>query len=249
MHYIWHTQEDSKVRSSHAANDGEIFAWDQAPEGGKHPSEDYGCRCWAEPYISNGTILKEDSEQNVIWKKNDKKPAWDNGDLWNHYNQGNGQAVVLSDIGLLEEVIDYSNSFYQLLAGGGSVFNRVALKIFIEVRQKGQGSFSGEFGRPYIFHFATFSFGSSTVKGTYQAHVVDKGDSLIISAKIEYNFNDEYRDALDVFNRITSRDIEWPGAKPFGITDTWTTRLEAIIKKNSDDSIYPNNKYASVLAK
>ena len=48
-HYIWRTAGDGKVRSSHAANNGKIFAWDDPPPTG-HPGEDYGCRCTAEPY-------------------------------------------------------------------------------------------------------------------------------------------------------------------------------------------------------
>ena len=49
-HYIWRTQDDNKVRSRHAEFDDKIFSWDEPPAGGKHPGEDYGCRCWAEPY-------------------------------------------------------------------------------------------------------------------------------------------------------------------------------------------------------
>lgn len=48
-HYIWHTREDEKVRPSHAANDGKIFAWDDPPPTGNSEDE-FGCRCWAEPY-------------------------------------------------------------------------------------------------------------------------------------------------------------------------------------------------------
>lgn len=48
-HYIWHTRGDDKVRPSHAANNGRIFAWNDPPATG-HPGEAYGCRCWAEPY-------------------------------------------------------------------------------------------------------------------------------------------------------------------------------------------------------
>ena len=46
-HYIWRTRQDNKVRSSHAANDGRVFSWDNPPSTG-HPGEDYNCRCWAE---------------------------------------------------------------------------------------------------------------------------------------------------------------------------------------------------------
>ena len=48
-HYVWRTQGDDKVRSSHAVNNGRIFAWDDPPATG-HPGEDYNCRCVAEPY-------------------------------------------------------------------------------------------------------------------------------------------------------------------------------------------------------
>ncbi|MCP4393487.1 MAG: hypothetical protein GY804_04365, partial [Alphaproteobacteria bacterium] len=46
--YIWHTQKDSKTRSSHADRDGKVFEWAHPPEGG-HPGQDHNCRCWAEP--------------------------------------------------------------------------------------------------------------------------------------------------------------------------------------------------------
>jgi len=58
--YVWRTREDDKVRPSHAANDGVIFAWDTPPATG-HPGDDYGCRCTAEPYYGNlpaGTRLR-----------------------------------------------------------------------------------------------------------------------------------------------------------------------------------------------
>jgi hypothetical protein len=47
--YIWRTVGDGKVRASHAANANKVFAWDKPPATG-NPGEDYGCRCWVEPY-------------------------------------------------------------------------------------------------------------------------------------------------------------------------------------------------------
>lgn len=46
--YIWRAVGDKKTRSEHAARDGQIFIWNEPPEGG-HPGEDYNCRCWAIP--------------------------------------------------------------------------------------------------------------------------------------------------------------------------------------------------------
>ena len=45
--YIWRTQGDSRVRSTHSDRDGKVFSWDNPPEGG-HPGEAPNCRCWAE---------------------------------------------------------------------------------------------------------------------------------------------------------------------------------------------------------
>ena len=43
-YYIWHTQGDDKVRSSHEELDGNIHSIDEDI----FPGEDYNCRCWAE---------------------------------------------------------------------------------------------------------------------------------------------------------------------------------------------------------
>ncbi len=46
-HYKWITMGDDKVRSSHAANDGKIFSWNDSPK----PGEEHNCRCIAEPVV------------------------------------------------------------------------------------------------------------------------------------------------------------------------------------------------------
>ena len=51
-YYIWHTQGDDKVRSSHEELDGTIHSVDE----GIFPGEDYNCRCWAEE-ISDADLL------------------------------------------------------------------------------------------------------------------------------------------------------------------------------------------------
>ncbi|MGE4350792.1 MAG: phage minor head protein, partial [Bdellovibrionales bacterium] len=50
--YVWRTQGDGKVRSSHAQNNGKIFDCTNPPETG-NPGDDYGCRCWAEKCVSS----------------------------------------------------------------------------------------------------------------------------------------------------------------------------------------------------
>jgi len=37
-HYIWRTRRDGKVRSARAEREGQIFSWDDPPEG-EHPGD------------------------------------------------------------------------------------------------------------------------------------------------------------------------------------------------------------------
>jgi peptidoglycan hydrolase-like protein with peptidoglycan-binding domain len=53
--YIWHTTKDEKVRSAHAALDGDIREWGNSPD----PGEDFNCRCWAEPLSNNAMERKK----------------------------------------------------------------------------------------------------------------------------------------------------------------------------------------------
>lgn len=46
--YIWRTSEDERVRTSHAAKNGNKYRWNKPPVDTGHPGEDYQCRCWAE---------------------------------------------------------------------------------------------------------------------------------------------------------------------------------------------------------
>lgn len=52
-HYIWRTAKDERVRSSHKALEGQVFAYDGTTPVGVHPGEDYQCRCHAEPVIDD----------------------------------------------------------------------------------------------------------------------------------------------------------------------------------------------------
>lgn len=66
----------------------------------------------------------------------------------------------------------------------------------------------------------------------YEIHVVTKEEFLIIVADIYYTFWDEYKDPADIGNWNPFFDIEIPGGAPYKITDVWSTRLEAVIKKD-----------------
>jgi SPP1 gp7 family putative phage head morphogenesis protein len=49
--YIWRTAGDDRVRSTHKANNGQVFRWDDPPKKTGHPGHDIQCRCIAQPII------------------------------------------------------------------------------------------------------------------------------------------------------------------------------------------------------
>ncbi|QQR36566.1 minor capsid protein [Devosia oryziradicis] len=53
--YVWRSNGDNRVRQSHAARHGEVFAWDTPPSGG-HPGTEPNCRCWPDPYYGDPTV-------------------------------------------------------------------------------------------------------------------------------------------------------------------------------------------------
>jgi SPP1 gp7 family putative phage head morphogenesis protein len=50
--YIWRTVEDNRVRPTHSFNNGKSFLWSRPPLATGHPGQDFQCRCWAEPDLS-----------------------------------------------------------------------------------------------------------------------------------------------------------------------------------------------------
>lgn len=53
--YVWRSANDDRVRHSHAARHGKIFAWSEPPSGG-HPGSEPNCRCWPEPYYGDPSV-------------------------------------------------------------------------------------------------------------------------------------------------------------------------------------------------
>ena len=242
-HYIWRTQDDGKVRSRHAQFDDQIFSWNNPPAGGYHPGEDYGCRCWAEAYVAEDQALQERMNQTVTVYTTSSQHTWNDDDLRYHYFNGKGKGLFLGHIGLLQGVINYART--QTQKSGGSIFDRVARKIFIEARQNGEGIFNFKFGTSYDFSQFLFSLGDSTVEGDSQVKVTEKEGFLIISADIHYTFWDEYKDPLDIFD-VVPGSFELPGGMPYKITDAWSTHLEAVIKKDSSKSKYSDGEFGNL---
>jgi hypothetical protein len=56
-YYVWRTQGDDRVRPEHSAREGRIFSSEDSG-----PGEDYGCRCWEEPYYGKKPAYEGISE-------------------------------------------------------------------------------------------------------------------------------------------------------------------------------------------
>jgi len=79
-YYTWRTAHDERVRPSHGANEGQVFAWSAPPATG-HPGNEPNCRCVAEayygtPFVSDTTLpLKRnqriDATGEAVWQSID----------------------------------------------------------------------------------------------------------------------------------------------------------------------------------
>ncbi len=163
--YIWRTRGDGRVRASHAANNGRIFAWDNPPPMG-HPGEDYNCRCTAEPYVRG---VSESAYQIRTSAVHDSLPKWRKEDFVDHAFK-DGTDVTLSQTGHLLSVINH----YAYVAKEGGVFDRVNRQVIDAAREVRNGSFSYIFEGSYDFIPVIFPLGDSVVRGEFNGQVSEK---------------------------------------------------------------------------
>jgi len=238
-HYIWRTRGDGKVRAAHAANNGRVFSWDNPPPTG-HPGEDYNCRCTPEPYVRGES---EFAYQTLTSPVNDSSPKWESVDfVWHAVIHGD--AVTLSEIGRLQDVIDH----YAYVAEGG-VFERVSQQVIDTARSTRNGYFSYDFSNSYAFKEIAFPFGNSTVFGIFKGYVSEKNGMMKIEGTVEYFFDDDYTDPAGIRQRhygtsdptmvdAIERYITDGGGGVYGITGQWQTVFQAEAKLNENDSRY-----------
>lgn len=63
--YIWRTSRDERVREKHLQREGQIFSWNEPPDGG-HPGQEVNCRCTAEPFIPELTETESPAERRKV---------------------------------------------------------------------------------------------------------------------------------------------------------------------------------------
>ena len=200
-HYIWRTRGDNKVRASHAANNGRIFAWDDPPPTG-HPGEDFGCRCWAQPYRPADPEFFDQPVTSIV---DEGLSRWEWYDFVIQFYFGGGKAVQLSSIGHLQDVIDAAE-VHGLTPH--QVFEGVEIQVLKAARALTKGSISDTFSRGYDFSPVSFVHRISKVQGSFAGTVQKENDYLIITAAINYEFSDDFTDPLDIIQFITGTPNE-----------------------------------------
>lgn len=214
-HYIWRTQDDNKVRASHAANDGKIFAWDDPPATG-HPGEDYGCRCWAEPYAPDTREFFNIEMQNV----SDEGCPWTSEDFIHHYFHGEGRAVTVRETGHLRKVVA------EFRRQAGDVPTKLPGQIADEARIEPGQSFDDTFRNTYRMTDVVFSIGHTTVEGKFSGQSKLRHVQLELRRTISFELKDEFRDPLDL-GTVGSPYTEIPYGTPYPITDRWMGMFSA----------------------
>lgn len=183
-YYVWRARDDEKVRPSHGANNGLIFAWDNPPQTG-HPGVDFGCRCIAEPY------QLEDEEFITIDMTNvsDMESAWTSRDFVQRYFHGSGRGVTVRETGHLREVVDA----YTRLATRSLQANIARL-----ARENHNGAFSDNFYNTYDMQGIVFSLGDTTIGGNFVGRSSRVANFLSVAGEIAFYLQDEFVDPLDV---------------------------------------------------
>lgn len=234
-HYIWRTAGDGKVRASHAANEGKIFAWDNPPPTG-NPGEDYNCRCTAEAYIQGST---EFANQTLASSIQDIGQRWTSYDFSKHFYLGNGRGVSLAETGHLSGIVNYY--FYTL-----GRYNAVNEQI-VETARNHNGAFGYHFEDSYGFRPYLFVFGGGVVSGVFTGNVRFEGDMMYISGEVEYFYDDTFTDPIDARQLIRGTSdpddvtalqarISDFGGKHFPVHDYWKTKFNAEAKRDRKES-------------
>lgn len=223
--YIWRTVGDNKVRDSHAELDGTVRDLADSPD----PGEEFNCRCWAEFSTPEGL------QQELISEVNDSTPKWMEEDFTNHFYNGNGQAITLSQTGYLGEIIEKAREI---------MFHRVEDQVADKMREIKSGKlvYTTENSYPRLVE-VFYVFGGGTIRTKTEGIVTKDGDILSITATVEYEYYDVFTDPLSireytpfVFTSDPKEAYDWyvkttdGGGTYFVITDRWKTRILGSIK-------------------
>lgn len=218
--YVWHTQDDEKVRPSHRANDGHIFSWDDPPATG-HPGTDYNCRCQAIPYVAGET---EYAFHSLLLAEAAVPDRWTDPDFVLHYFFGNGETVDLADIGHLRDIVEQ----YSYKDGDEGALRRLSSQIAVEARMVRSGPLTYTFDFAYDFGSVAFSHGWGVVAGTFDGTVLESGSMLRIAGASKFTFKDKFEDPVGLGIEV--------GGDPYDIIGNWAATFAAEVFADPEES-------------
>lgn len=216
-HYRSRTRRDGRVRPSHAANDGKIFAWEAPPETG-HPGAAPGCRCVAEPYRPETTEFVDLTMSDI----GDTGSAWRSEAFVHHYFFGGGRGVTLRETGHLRAVA----SAYAERVGPD-----LKRQIASEARGERNGGFTYVFSNSYRMTDVVFSLGWTSIGGTCRGSARAQHGIVSFEGVVNFHLDDEFVDPLGL-------TIEIIGGTPYAITDRWAGRVEGRVYLDASRSRY-----------
>ncbi|MEM6848035.1 MAG: phage minor head protein [Pseudomonadota bacterium] len=239
--YVWRTRGDDRVRSSHAANDGRLFSYDDPPPTG-HPGEDYGCRCTAELFIPGQTEFLNHTLQGIDVEEG---PRWGILDFVQHFYRGRGRQKTLKEIGHLREVAEQHGN----RDNGDGALARISRVIIDQARrQAGAGSLSYKGANVYGFSSVSYVHGRSTVTYDFSITVRSVGGMMLIEGLAEYSFSDVLTDPLDLREEASGssapshdQDVQARtdvGGTAYNIVGDWSSVLTANIHLDIGRSRY-----------
>lgn len=242
-YYIWRTAGDDKVRPSHAANEGRIFAWNNPPATG-NPGEAINCRCSAEPYNPRAS---EYAYQELVSAPNDSAKKWTDIDFVKHFYIGRGRLVTLAEIGHQAGVTEFY--FYKIYREGKNSYTRVNEQIIEKARKIQSGSFVYDFGGSYPFGGYLKIFGGGSVNGIFNGSVTRQQNILSIQGEIDYRYTDTFTDPRSLRQRSTGTSDPLAVGLPrlfitdfggvfYDIVGTWKTRFVGQANADEKESSY-----------
>jgi len=252
-HYIWRTRRDGKVRSPHAERQGQVFSWDDPPEGG-HPGEDYGCRCTAEPYLPKASEFMEITLQGISGGGG----AWsEQSGLCPPLLSWKRRGVTVRETGHLSAIVDEHMA---------EVEKRLKDQISTEARSKRTGSFTYPFGRAYNMTNIVFSIGDTVIGGEFSGSVEERHGVLNVEGSFDFYLRDEFANPADIGVEVIDpgetifENIHRPldnylrgrtglpprgpqrlgvqTGEPYSITDDWSGKLGGQIYLDPERSAY-----------
>lgn len=146
---------------------------------------------------------------------------WSINQFFNHYNNGNGEAVSLEEIGFIDDIRE-SDEYTEMM---GRVNAQIEASIISYIQSHGVqtnsiGPVQYNFKNAYDFTGDAFAIGAATINGNAQgSFTVDSVGDITWSANVNIDFHDSFEDPWDLFNNFEG---SWdPTGTPFEIVGNW----------------------------